>query len=127
MAKIAIIGSSFSQCLYYVKDAPDMSNWSIEDREKYATDVWSLSLMSADKEKHWVNLLAKKYPQHEFRIFAKGGVGWEYSEIMLHKIAELEFGKFDRVIIELQDPRLMLDNSTHLCFIPTIKTVKQIT
>jgi hypothetical protein len=107
MAKIAILGSSFSKCLYYVKDAPDMSNWTIEEREKWAVDEWPLSFIKQDYEKHWVNLLAKKYPQHEFHIFAKGGAGWEFSEIVLHKVAEL---KFDRVIVELQEPRLMLYN-----------------
>ena len=123
MAKIAILGSSYSRCLYYAKDEPDMSTWTIEDREEYAFDSWVEFDVEEDYDKHWVNLLSMKYPQHEFRIFAKGGVGWEYSEITLHKVAELGY---DRVIIELQEPRLMLDDSTHVCFLPTIKTVKQI-
>jgi len=107
MAKIAILGSSFSKCLYSVKDEPDMSNWTIEERKNWAKEEWPLAFVLQDYEKHWVNLLAKKYPQHEFHIFAKGGAGWEFSEIVLHKIAEL---KFDRVIVELQEPRLMLYN-----------------
>ena len=107
MATIAIIGSSFSKCLYYVKDAPDMSDWTTEEREKWALDEWPMSFILQDYENNWVNLLAKKYPQHEFHIFAEGGAGWEYSEIILHKVAELEF---DRVIVELQEPRLMIYN-----------------
>ena len=108
MAKIAIIGSSFSKCLYRVESEPDMSNWTIEERERWALDVWPMAIIVQDYEKHWVNLLAKKYPQHEFYIFAKGGAGWEFSEIVLHRVAEL---KFDRVIVELQEPRLMLLNN----------------
>jgi hypothetical protein len=107
MAKIAIIGSSFSKCLYSAKDEPNMSGWTTEKRIEWADNVWPLAQVLQEYEKHWVNLLAKKYPQHEFHIFAKGGAGWEFSEIVLHKVAEL---KFDRVIVELQEPRLMLYN-----------------
>ena len=108
MAKIAIIGSSFSKCLYSVKDEPNMSGWTTEKRIEWAETEWPLAEVLQDYENHWVNLLAKKYPQHEFHIFAKGGAGWEFSEIVLHKVAEL---KFDRVIVELQEPRLMLYNN----------------
>ncbi len=107
MAKIAIIGSSYSKCLYSVGDEPDMTDWSLKERIKWAKEEWPLAFILQDYEKHWVNLLAKKYPQHEFHIFAKGGAGWEFSEIVLHRVAEL---KFDRVIVELQEPRLMLYN-----------------
>jgi hypothetical protein len=123
MAKVAIIGSSFSECLYNVKDEPNMSSWTTEKRIEWAENKWPLAFILEQHEGHWVQLLEKRYPQHEFHIFAKGGAGWEYSEITLHKVAEL---KFDRVIVELQEPRLMLDDSTHVCFLPTIKTVKQI-
>ena len=123
MAKVAIIGSSFSECLYSVKDEPNMSGWTTEKRIEWAENEWPLAFILEQHEGHWVQLLEERYPQHEFHIFAKGGAGWEYSEITLHKVAEL---KFDRVIVELQEPRLMLDNSTHVCFLPTIRTVKQI-
>lgn len=123
MAKIAIIGSSFSKCLYSVNDEPNMSGWTIKKRIEWAENEWPLAFIVEQHKGHWVQLLEKKYPQHEFHIFAKGGAGWEYSEITLHKVAEL---KFDRVIIELQEPRLMLDNSIHVCFLPTIRTVKKI-
>ena len=105
--KIAIIGSSFSKCLYSAKDEPNMSGWTTDERIDWAETVWPMAFILEDYEKHWVNLLSKKYPQHEFHIFAKGGAGWEFSEIVLHKLAEL---KFDRVIIELQDHRLLLYN-----------------
>jgi hypothetical protein len=84
-----------------------MSSWTTKKRIEWAENEWPLAFIKQDYEKHWVNLLAKKYPQHEFHIFAKGGAGWEFSEIVLHKVAEL---KFDRVIVELQEPRLMLYN-----------------
>ena len=123
MANVAIIGSSFSECLYSVKDEPNMSGWTTEKRIEWAETEWPLAFILEQHEGHWVQLLEERYPQHEFHIFAKGGAGWEYSEITLHKVAEL---KFDRVIVELQEPRLMLDNSTHVCFDPSINTVKQI-
>ena len=127
MAKVAILGSSYSECLYSVKDEPDYMDWSFDKRMKWVENEWRMAHILQQHEGHWVQLLEERYPQHEFHIFAKGGAGWEYSEITLHKVAEL---KFDRIIIELQDPRLMLTNSTHVCFFGAedqlIKTVKQI-
>ncbi len=141
MAKIAIIGSSYSECLYSVENEPDYTDWSTEKRLRWAENQWRMAHILQQHEGHWVQLLEERYPQHEFHIFAKGGAGWEYSEITLHKVAEL---KFDRIIIELQDPRLMLTDSTvqiarvnehrhspqHVCFFgakgQVIKTVADI-
>ena len=59
MAKIAIIGSSFSKCLYSAKDEPNMSGWTTEKRIEWAENEWPLAFILEQHEGHWVQLLEK--------------------------------------------------------------------
>ena len=111
MANIAILGSSFSETLYRHKDENEMQKlpWfdrtpltsrTVEsDADRSVNWLRTKELITEGKEKHWVNLLAKKYPQHEFHIFAKGGSGWEYAQQMLYMLVEQKI--CDRIIVEL--------------------------
>ena len=106
MAKIAIIGSSFSECLYSVKDEPNMSSWTTEKRIEWAENEWPLAFILEQHEGHWVQLLEERYPQHEFHIFAKGGAGWEYAQQMLYMLSEQTM--YNRIIVELCDYRAII-------------------
>ena len=104
MANIAILGSSFSAALYRNKDENEMQKlpWS----ERIPLTSRTPDFITEDNENHWVNLLEKKYPQHTFCIFAKGGSGWEYAQQVLHMLSEKTM--YDRVIVELCDYRAII-------------------
>jgi hypothetical protein len=104
MANIAILGSSFSECLYRHKDENEMQKLPWLERTPFTSRTTEPIII--DNENHWVNLLEKKYPQHEFHIFAKGGAGWEYAQQMLHMLAEQKI--CDRIIVELCDYRAII-------------------
>ena len=104
MAKIAILGSSFSVTLYRHKHENEIQKKPWNKRPRLKSTATSLEY--DDNKNHWVALLAKKYPQHKFYIFAKGGTGWEYAQQMLHMLSELK--RCDRVIVELCDYRALV-------------------
>lgn len=120
MANIAILGSSFSEALYRHKDENEMQQLPWADRMKIR--CLPVGSVINDTENHWVNLLAKKYPQHKFRIFARGGAGWEYAQQMLYMLSEQT--TYNRIIVELCDYRAII-LSQDIAF-NKLKTVKMI-
>ena len=104
MANVAILGSSYSETLYRHKDDNEIQKllWS----ERIPLTSRTTKFIIEDNKNHWVNLLAKKYPQHKFYIFAKGGTGWEYAQQMLHMLSEVK--TCDRIIVELCDYRAII-------------------
>ena len=122
MANIAILGSSFSECLYRHKDENEMQKLSWFDRTSLTSRTPESKHIIHDTENHWVNLLAKKYPQHKFRIFAKGGAGWEYAQQMLYMLSEQTM--YNRIIVELCDYRAII-LSQNIAF-NKLKTVNMI-
>ena len=111
MAKIAIIGSSFSESLYCHKHEKELQklphNKRIYRRTHYGSNMEFDGIpVEDDRENHWVNMLSNKYEQHTFHIFAKGGSGWEYAQQLLYMLSNDSI--CDRVIIELQSYRAMI-------------------
>jgi hypothetical protein len=109
MANIGILGSSFSHALYKHKDERKIQKISREDYLQNPSPSVLYQLIGhgiEDRENHWVNLLAKKYPQHTFHVFAEGGTGWEYSQQMLHMLTEEKI--CDRIIVELCEYRAII-------------------
>ena len=104
MAHIAILGSSFSETLYRHRHEIEIQKKPWNERPRLKSDGSDQGY--ADNKNHWVNLLAKKYPQHKFRIFAKGGSGWEYAQQVLHILSEQTM--YDRIIVELCDYRALI-------------------
>jgi len=110
MANIAILGSSYSHSLYTHKNENEMQKIPWLDRiagdNRGSVLYQTIGPAVEDKENHWVNLLAKKYPQHKFHIFALGGAGWEYAQQMLHMLSEQKV--CDRIIVELCEYRAII-------------------
>ncbi len=103
MAKIAILGSSYSAALIDWRN----KNFDINDYKDYNEFHYNISKDNnkiLNREDHWINLLSEKYPQHEFHVYASEGAGWEIHQMILNELALR--GEVDRVIVELQDYRI---------------------
>ena len=111
MANIAVLGSSYSDCLYRHDHEDALQALSYNERKLRRTQhgqelAYDGIPVKNDHENHWVTLLSNKYPQHTFHIFAKGGAGWEYAQQLLYMLSDSNI--CDRVIIELQSYRAMI-------------------
>tara|TARA_B100000809_G_scaffold124194_1_gene122378 strand:+ start:244 stop:1185 length:942 start_codon:yes stop_codon:yes gene_type:complete len=111
MANIAILGSSYSDCLYRHVHEDALQALPHDERKLRRTQhgresAFDLIPVESDYKNHWVNMLSTKYPQHTFHVFAKGGSGWEYTQQLLYMLSNSNI--CDRVIIELQNYRAMI-------------------
>ena len=111
MANIAILGSSFSECLYRHDHENDIQKLPHNERILRRTESslgWAFDGIPVknDYENHWVTMLSNRYPQHTFHVFARGGSGWEYAQQFLYMLSNSNI--CDRVIIELQSYRAMI-------------------
>jgi len=103
MAKIAIIGSSFSAALVDWRNKNfDINDY--KDYDEYFSNIFKDNNKVLNREDHWINLLSEKYPQHEFHVYASEGAGWEIHQMVLNELALRN--EIDRVIVELQNYRI---------------------
>lgn len=103
MAKIAILGSSYSAALVDWRNKNfDINDY--KDYDEYFSNIFKDNNKVLNREDHWINLLSEKYPQHEFHVYASEGAGWEIHQMVLNELALR--GEVNRVIIELQNYRI---------------------